>query len=445
VISLLAAVLVCIWLGVSVHRTASRKLQQLAHVELEAALLARQFRAAVDDLHGALLRIGIDSSEDCAAVIAQRRQVLSAWLNARQLSDLSSDEREIVQKIAVETRSYFIKLDALAARSTGLNNPLDRDTVVMFDDSVNRLQSFADDFAAAHDEALRELLAGSLRSLRSMRNLIFVCLSLLLSAIAAVVVLLYRDVVRPLREQLVDRETLLAKREKLAALGSLAAGVAHEIRNPLTAIKARLYTLRRVLSSDESREDVQAITGEVDRLERIVRDVLGYARPAEAALGQVELSAWLREFAEFVKPELTAAKIELAMDAAVSIAAAIDANQLRQVMLNLVRNAQEAFEGKPGRIELALRRERASLRGKFREVAMLSVTDNGPGIPAKVQPRLFDPFFTTKPMGTGLGLAIVARLVENQGGEITFQSAPGTGTRFVVCLPSLDDPLHARG
>jgi signal transduction histidine kinase len=278
-----------------------------------------------------------------------------------------------------------------------------------------------------------------------MRNLVFGCLGFLLAVIAAVVALLYRDVVRPLREQLVDSEALLAQREKLAALGTLAAGVAHEIRNPLTAIKARLYTLRRTLSSDETREDAQAITDEVDRLERIVRDVLGYAHPVDAALDVMELSSWLREFAAFVEPELTAARLELAVDVAVTVRVAIDANQLRQVMLNLVRNAQQALEGRQGRIILALRRERVPLRGKLSEVAVLSVTDNGPGIPAKIQPRLFDPFFTTKPTGTGLGLSIVARLVENQGGEVTFQSALGAGTRFAVCLPILDETRKIAG
>jgi signal transduction histidine kinase len=439
VISLVAAVTVCVGLAVVVHRDASAKLQQLAHVELEAASLARQFRAEVDDLHGALLRIGIDPPEDCAVVIQQRRQNLSAWLVAQRARGNSENELKIVQEIAAETRSYFIKLDALAFRADGLGSPLDRDTVVMFDDSVNRLQSMADDFAAAHDDELRGLLAASLGSLRWMRNLIFVCLSVLLAVIAAVVALLYRDVVRPLREQLVDSEALLAKREKLAALGTLAAGVAHEIRNPLTAIKARLYMLRRTLQADECKEDVQAITGEVDRLERIVRDVLGYARPADATLSQIELSAWLRDFAAFVGPELTTTRTELAVDAVAQVKAEIDTNQLRQVMLNLVRNAQEAFEGRPGRIELALRCEHAPLGRKMTRVAVLSVTDNGPGIPAKFQARLFDPFFTTKPTGTGLGLSIVARLVENQKGEISFQSAPGAGTCFTVRLPALAD------
>jgi len=316
VAALAGVLLICVSLAVYVHRDARDKLQQLAHVELEAATLARQFRAAVDDLHGELLRIGIDPVEDCVALIAERRQELTKWLNARQTADLGQAEQAILKKMAVETQSYFVKLDALANRTNGLRTALDRDTVVILDDSVIRLQSIADDFAAAHDEELRALLEASLGSLRWMRNLIFVCLALLLAAIAAVVVLLYRDVVRPLREQLVDRETLLAKREKLAALGTLAAGVAHEIRNPLTAIKARLYTLRRLLTSDESKEDVQAITGEVDRLERIVRDVLGYARPDDAKLEHVDLADWMREFGAFVKPELIAAKIELTVETA---------------------------------------------------------------------------------------------------------------------------------
>ena len=433
--SLVAAVLICVGLAMAVQRDASGKLRQLAHVELEAAALAREFRSAVDDLHGAILRIGTDAAEDSGAVIQQRRQKLTAWLDARKGTNASVNERIIVEKIAAETRSYFEKLDALTSRTNGLSTPLDRDTVVMFDDTVNRLQSIADDFAAAHDEELRDLLESSLDSLRWMRNLIFVCLALLVAAISTVVALLYRDVVRPLREQLVDSEALVAKREKLAALGTLAAGVAHEIRNPLTAIKARLYTLRRIPSSDESREDVQAISGEVDRLERIVRDVLGYSRPSDATLGPLELSAWLVEFGAFMKPELTEAKIELVIDAAATAVVEIDANQLRQVMLNLVRNAQEAFEGRPGRIELGLHRQREPHQGRAAEVAVLSVTDNGPGIPAKIQSRLFDPFFTTKASGTGLGLSIVARLVENQRGKIAFQSAPGAGTRFAVQLP----------
>jgi nitrogen-specific signal transduction histidine kinase len=432
---LIIAVATCLGLAIFAARDTNRTLSRMADIELEAAVLARQFRGAVDDLHGSLLRIGTESADDSAAVIQQRRQRLSRWLSARLADARSVEEREILQRLSAEVRSYFLKLDGVAARTGGFVTPLDRDTLVMFDDSANRLQSMADDFAAVHDADLRKLLDASLAAVQRMRNLVFVCLAGLIAAIGVVVALLYRDVVRPLRARLFESEALLAQREKLAALGTLAAGVAHEIRNPLTAVKARLYTLRRGVSSPGATEDVQAISQEIDRLERIVRDVLGYARPADPKLHELELSAWLNELAQFLKQDLAASQITLAVAVATPVSAHVDADQLRQVVLNLVRNAQEAFAGHPGAITLSLNRERSVVRGRPAEVAVLSVTDNGPGIPAEHQARLFDPFFTTKASGTGLGLSIVARLVEQHGGEITFQSAPRAGTRFSVRLP----------
>jgi signal transduction histidine kinase len=181
---------------------------------------------------------------------------------------------------------------------------------------------------------------------------------------------------------------------------------------------------------------VQAIAREIDRLEGIVRDVLGYAHPGEPKFAEVDLAVWIREFAAFIEPELSAGGIQLAVDAPESLRLPADAAQLRQILLNLVRNAQEALDGRPGRIALAVRRERGALRQKRpAELAVLSVTDDGPGIAAAVQARLFDPFFTTKAAGTGLGLAIIARLIENHGGEIRFQTVEGKGTSFAVRLP----------
>ena len=441
---LVAAVLGCISAAVVSHRHFSGTLNRLANLELEGAQLTRQFRADLDDLHGALLRLGTESVEmTVGEVIQQQRRQLNDWLATRQAAAKGEEERNILERMTAETRFYFAKLDGLINRPGGLNTPLDRDALVMSDDAVIRLQSLAEDFRAVHQQDLLNLLHASLDSLLWMRNLVFVCLVLLVIAVGVVAALLYRDVVRPLREQLVDREALLQKREKLAALGTLAAGVAHEIRNPLTAIKARLYTLGRALKPTGGNEDVTAITKEVDRLERIVRDVLGYARPADPARDPVELSAWLREFAAFAEPEVSAHGITLSCTSTTTAVARVDANQLRQVMLNLVRNAREALDRRSGRIEVALHREQTALQGRRQEVAVLTVTDNGPGIPLEIQSRLFDPFFTTKAAGTGLGLSIVARLVENHGGEIAFQSAPGSGTRFVVRLPLSEDGQHA--
>jgi signal transduction histidine kinase len=413
----------------------SSVLSRREKVELEAAMLARQYRNLVDDLENKLLRIEPATAETTRLLVQKDRQRLNEWLAARLAASDGDGSKMILLRMGAAMRAYFEQLDQLAANPDGFRKPMDRDSLAKYDDASDRLESLADDFAALHDRSLQDLLQASLGSVFWMRNLVFGCLALLVAAIGLVTVLFYRDVIHPLREQLVDSRSMLVKREKLAALGGLVAGLAHEIRNPLTAIKARLYTLRFSPAAGQGQEHVQAITNEVDRLERIVRDVLGYAHPAQPMLGRVDLSAWLREFASFIEPEMASHHIRLSVSVAAAVEVCIDAGQLRQIMLNLVRNAQEALAGRPGRITLTLHREWAKLLGRPRNVAVLAVVDDGPGIPAEVQARLFDPFFTTKPAGTGLGLSIAATLVENQGGEIAFHSSPATGTRFAVRLP----------
>ena len=416
-------------------RVASHTIGRLADVELESALLARQFRTTVDELHSALLRIGSDPADDSKLAIEQGRRQLAQWLAQRTAAERNRQEHGVLQQLAVELGSYYRKLDDVAARVDGYVTPLDRAEIAIFDDMAVRLQSLADDFDAIHDAEERELLEASLGEVRRLRDLVLSCVVLFVAATGALAVLLYREVVFPLRAQLVARDALLARREKLAALGTLAAGVAHEIRNPLTAIKARLYILRRAAVSPETQGDVQAVAGEIDRLEAIVRDVLGYARPGDPELAEVDLAAWLREFGAFVEPELKAGGVQLDIEVAVPLTARVDSSQLRQAVLNLVRNAQESFAGRPGRIVLTATREFSALLDRPCAVAVVSVADNGPGIPTGIQSRLFDPFFTTKRAGTGLGLSIVARLVEGLGGEIVFQTAPGVGTRFSIRLP----------
>jgi two-component system, NtrC family, sensor histidine kinase HydH len=227
---------------------------------------------------------------------------------------------------------------------------------------------------------------------------------------------------------------------RLAALGQMAAGLAHEVKNPLSAIKGAAQLLAEPTAGhkpdEASAEFVGIILEEVERLDRVVGSVLNYARPSRGDAGLIDVNAvvdqTLRllatardggcEYATDFDPELPRVRA--------------DAEQLRQVLLNLIRNAAEAMGGR-GTITLATRIRRAESSDRSVEIA---VTDSGPGIPPEVRAHLFVPFFTTRAQGTGLGLAISERIVQEMGGRIEVLTAVGAGSTFSVQLPpALDD------
>ena len=225
-----------------------------------------------------------------------------------------------------------------------------------------------------------------------------------------------------------------AHRDALASIGMFAAAMAHEIRNPLTAIKARLFTLERSLDSDSpAREDAMLIGQEIARLERTVREFLQYARPAEPSIEAVEPAALFASVVALLEPQISASKIRIEVQARDSAPVAADAHQLRQVLINLVQNAAESI-GDAGTITLRARRGEGPANDH--PTVVLEVADTGKGIPAELHPHLFDPFFTDKPSGTGLGLPTAARVIQRHGGTISFTSKVDHGTTFCVTLPA---------
>jgi len=238
-----------------------------------------------------------------------------------------------------------------------------------------------------------------------------------------------------MRLKLVESRLTIERQEKLASLGVLAAGVAHEIRNPLTAIKARVFTLKKAVGEQSTAlKDASVIEREIGRLERIVRDVLLFARPAEPKRQLISAMVLLREVAELMHGQLEKSSITLSIAASVDATIRGDPDQLKQVLLNLVRNAAESI-GERGQITLCLRTEHTSLDGRLLDAAILDVVDTGKGIPHEVQKRLFDPFYTTKAAGTGLGLPIAARIVEQHKGALRYKTEMGRGTTFGIALP----------
>ena len=238
-----------------------------------------------------------------------------------------------------------------------------------------------------------------------------------------------------LEQEKVKAEQLLERQEKLAKLGTLTAGIAHEIRNPLTSIKARLYTLeRRLASLPAALKDTDIINAEISRLECIVQDALSFARPADPKLQTLAADTLLREVHGLMATSLEGRAVKLVLEPGARLLVRADSGHLKQVLVNLVGNGADAIEG-TGTVTLRARASRAALGGTETDVVILEVSDTGCGIPPEVEKRIFDPYFSTKETGTGLGLAIAARLVEKHGGRLEYQTRPGRGTTFSVVLP----------
>jgi len=290
--------------------------------------------------------------------------------------------------------------------------------------------------ARAQGQAIQIFLSGSKSWFPWLQRVLAAALLLLAAFGAWVMVLAYRRIVSPLRRRLVESDTIIERHLKMAHFGELAAGVAHEIRNPLTAIRARLFTLQKTLvSGTPAHEDALVIRNEIDRLNRIVTDFLQLARPAEPRLAPVAAEPFLREVRDLFAPQCARQSIELKIESANGARFVADAQQMKQVLINLIQNAADSIEV-DGTITLRARQDTRRLEERASDVVVLEVQDSGGGIPPDVQNRLFDPFFSTKKGGTGLGLSIAAQIVNNHHGKLEFQTQPGQGTTFAIILPA---------
>lgn len=238
--------------------------------------------------------------------------------------------------------------------------------------------------------------------------------------------------------QLGETQRQLAQADKLASIGRLAAGIAHEINNPLTGVLTYASLLKkRIAPEGADAEDVDVIIRETIRCRGIIRELLDFARPTPPSRKPADLNEVIRHSMAVVMTQLRLNHVSLALDLAPELPLAYaDANQLQQVVVNLLLNAADANGPEGGEIRLT---SRVADPG-FVE---LVVEDQGEGIPPENLPHLFEPFFTTKGnKGTGLGLAVTWGIVESHGGAITVHSEPGHGARFTVRIPLAPTAPH---
>ncbi|MFP5379896.1 MAG: two-component system sensor histidine kinase NtrB, partial [Vicinamibacteria bacterium] len=255
--------------------------------------------------------------------------------------------------------------------------------------------------------------------------------------------LFFKDLTRV--EQLEERERL---RDRLAAIGEMAAAVAHEIKNPLAGIEVMAGLLRRQVADNRDAQALIAdIIGESKMANAIVQEILDFVRPVRLQLERTFVSAALQNAVTMADGKGERGGITVRVDVSPELPPIQgDRHQLVQVFANLLANAYEALDGR-GTVTLSARLATQEDEGALAldghhpvPTVVVDVVDDGPGIDGAMADRIFNPFFTTKPKGSGLGLAIVRKIVDAHDGRIDVSSTPGRGTRFRVSLPVSSGP-----
>jgi signal transduction histidine kinase len=236
-----------------------------------------------------------------------------------------------------------------------------------------------------------------------------------------------------IREEALDHaQAQLVQSEKMAAFGQMGAGIAHEVKNPLAGILG--YTqlsLRKMNKEDVLYKNLQVIEKETKRCRTIIDNLLKFARQEKVSFEPVEIYRVVDDAVAIVDHQLGMHKVKLEKDCAASLPRVMgNANQIQQVLMNIMINAQQAMDGNPGSIKVTTR----EIQGERIEIR---VTDTGPGISEEIRSKLFEPFFTTKPTGkgTGLGLSVSYGIIKDHGGDINVESEAGKGSAFVITFP----------
>jgi len=242
---------------------------------------------------------------------------------------------------------------------------------------------------------------------------------------------LSREVVR-LQRELASTDAQLQRSKRLAALGEMAAGIAHEIRNPLAAIQLYLDMLRKDLPEQTSEADlVRKVISAARGMEGIVTDVLTFARELHPDRRRLVAADLLERVIDSHRPIAESRQVSFEIDGDTNIGLFADSDLLYRALLNVIRNAVEAVPEKAGIVNLHVSRNDSAVS--------IRVRDNGCGIDEQDIDRIFNPFFTTRNTGTGLGLAIVHRIVDAHGGTITAVNNPSGGAVFELSIPHADD------
>jgi signal transduction histidine kinase len=434
--ALLGSILV-IWVNRATWQRVDNLQRQFTGLKADNFYRGVRMRNDIERLNDSLLRYRLRGDPADAEAFHSGTRDFKKRLEQNRINAATPLEIDFLERIGTAYDDYLIEsAKVLEASRARWSSTQAQDFQVSYEKVRKQsayLLSLCDTFIDNQRSSFDAFLRDSNGTLANFKRLLQISAALVLVLAAALLLLVNRGMIAPLRLRLTESQAIIARQEKLASLGVLAAGVAHEIRNPLTAIKFRLFSLKKSLA-DAAQEDADVITGEISRLERIVKDFLDFARPSEPALVAVPAQRILQEVHDLLGPQLEKSAIQLRMEDSEPVWVRADIQQIKQVLINLIQNSADSI-GRDGVITLRVSAQSGPARRGSDGTVVMEVSDTGKGIPPEVQQRLFDPFFTTKEGGTGLGLPIAARIVEKHGGKLRYQTAHNRGTTFRVVLP----------
>ncbi len=420
-------------------RTTWREVRQLrasfSLIESDRFHLTDYIEAPIRDMNEALLEYGLRKDDASKKKFLDAGDKLKGWIATHANTLTLPDQREKLAQISSALEAYLSRgAQLMENHATSGARPV----LEVVEGNAVPLLALCEGLSDTEHLAFAKFMKESGHSLVWVEGQLWVLLLLVIGLGVVVGLSGYREILAPLHKQLRQSRAAIERHEKLASLGTLAAGVAHEIRNPLTAINVRIHSLKRSLVGGSSEhEDAIVIDHEIKRLEGIVQAFLQFARPAEPKFVTVSADSLLVRVRALLGGQMEKAAIQLLLESPPELWVRVDPQQIEQVLINLAQNAAESIE-RDGVIRLRARKDVARLAGRPSSVVVLEVSDTGKGIPPEVEKRLFDPFFTTKEDGTGLGLSVAMRIVEQQGGALHYTTQAGRGTTFSLLLPEAE-------
>jgi signal transduction histidine kinase len=468
-LAMFSIVLVCSISMVWNSRQVSSRLSDVMQKDLALYEITREMELALANQKGYLTYYFVDGDELWLESLASYQRQFQESLDHALSFDVDAQQAGSLHKIKSEYEEYLLAKDTAIEeyRSTGasrfISGTHERQRDLFFN-LLAACRSFS-----THQWGL--IADARERAVQSARQLVVTAIWQLLAFIALCglfILVLYRQLLAPIRNLAVEtaggtadkplndvaslsnsfkgimkdidethselersRRNLI-QAERMAVVGELAAGVAHTIRNPLTSMKMRVFSLARSLNMKrEQNEDLQVISGEIERIDKIVSNFIEFARPPKLRFEEHSLEELTRSVCELMKFRLKNHQVDIEYDFTPGLSKVmLDGDRLREALLNLLTNSCEAMLS-GGTIRITETREHDPQLG---ELAVLSIHDDGPGIPDSIIGKVTDPFFTTKDKGSGLGLSSVARIVQEHGGELVIAPVQA-GCEIVIKLP----------